>query len=160
MCELFENHLTSLGYWSPSTLVAKIFKYMHERYCHAADPPAEAQNSNARVASLAHDNADDGGVDTVPAEDEAPLPSPADGIVSEDVLDPRMAAVRGKTAMKEVDAAAGIDGIVEDVHPKEEASVTEKMESDGLYNASGTEYCVASQPTEILPLSNSSAHGR
>jgi len=146
MCELFENHLTSLGYRSPGTLVAKMFKYMHERYCHAADPPAEAQNSNARVASPAHDNADDGGVDAVPAE--------------HDNADPRIATVRGKTAVKEVDAAAGIDGIVEDVHPKEEASVTEKMESDGLYNASGTEYCAASQPTEILPSSNSSAHGR
>lgn len=160
MCELFENHLTSLGYRSPGTLVAKMFKYMHERYCHAADPPAEAQNSNARVASPAHDNADDGGVDAVPAEDEAPLPSPADGIVPEDVLDLRMATVRGKTTVKEVDATAGIDGIVEDVQPKEEASVTEKMESDGLYNASGTEYCAASQPTEILPSTNSSAHGR
>ena len=52
-----------------------MFKYMHEHYCHASDPPTEAQNSNARVASLAHDNADDGGVDAVPAEDEAPLPS-------------------------------------------------------------------------------------
>ena len=160
MCELFENHLTSLGYRSPDTLVAKMFKYMHERYCHVADPLAEAQNSNARVASPAHDNADDGGVDAVPAEDEAPLPSPADGIVLEDVLDPRMAAVRGKIAMKEVDVAAGIDGIVEDVYPKEEAYVTEKMESDGLYNASSTEYCAASQPTEILPSSNSSAHSR
>ena len=161
MCELFENHLMSLGYRSPGTLVAKMFKYMHERYCHAADPPAEAQNSNARVASPAHDNADDGGVDAVPAEDEAPLPSPEDGIVWEDVLDPRMAAVRGKTVVKEVDAAAaGIDGIVEDVQPKEEASVTEKMELDGLYNASGTEYYAASQPTKILPSTNSSAHGR
>lgn len=75
MCELFKNHLTSLGYRSPSTLVAKMFKYMHEHYCHASDPPTEAQNSNARVASPAHDNADDGGVDAVPAEDEAPLPS-------------------------------------------------------------------------------------
>jgi len=74
---------------------------MHERYCHAADPPAEAQNSNARVASPAHDNADDGGVDAVPAE--------------HDNADLRMAAVRGKTVVKEVDAAAGIDGIVEDV---------------------------------------------
>lgn len=119
---------------------------MHERYCHAADPPAEAQNSNARVASPAHDNADDGRVDVVPVE--------------HDNADPRMATVRGKIAVKEVDAAAGIDGIVEDVHPKEEASVTEKMESDGLYNASGTEYCAASQPTEILPSTNSSAHGR
>ena len=160
MCELFENHLTSLGYRSHGTHVAKMFKYMHERYCHAADPPAEAQNSNARVASPAHDNADDGGVDVVPAKDEAPLPSPTDGIVLKDVLDSRMATVRGKIAVKEVDAAAGIDGIVEDVHPKEEASVTEKMESDGLYNASGTEYCAASQPTEILPSTNSSAHGR
>ena len=147
MCELFENHLTRLGYRSAGTLVAKMFKYMHERYCHAADPPAEAQNSNARVASPAHDNADDGGVDAVPAE--------------HDNADLRMAAVRGKTVVKEVDAAAaGIDGIVEDVHPKEEASVTEKMESDGLYNASGTEYCAASQPTEILPSTNSSGHGR
>jgi len=146
MCELFKNHLTSLGYRSPSTLVAKMFKYMHERYCHAADPPAEAQNSNARVASPAHDNADDGGVDAMPAE--------------HDNADPRMAAVRGKTAVKEVDAAAGIDGIVEDVQPKEEASVTEKMESYGLYNVSGTEYCAASQPTEIRPSTNSSAHGR
>ena len=144
MCELFENHLTRLGYRSPGTLVAKMLKYMHERHCHAADPPTEAHNSNARVASPTHDNADDGGVDAVPAEDEAPLPSPAYGIVSEDVLDPRMAAIRGKTAVKEVDAAAGIDNIVEDVHPKEEASMTEKMESDGLYNASGTEYCAAS----------------
>ena len=146
MCKLFENHLTSLGYRSPGTLVAKMFKYMHERYCHAADPLAEAQNSNARVASLAHDNADDGGVDAVPAE--------------HDNADLRMAAVRGKTVVKEVDAATGIDGIVEDVHPKEEASVTEKMESNGLYNASGTEYCAASQPTETLPSTNSSAHGR
>ena len=146
MCELFENHLTRLGYRSAGTLVAKMFKYMHERYCHAADPPAEAQNSNARVASPAHDNADDGGVDAVPAE--------------HDNADLRMAAVRGKTVVKEVDAAAGIDGIVEDVQPKEEASVTEKMESDGLYNAFGTEYCAASQPTEILPSTNSSAHGR
>ena len=71
-----------------------------------------------------------------------------------------MAAFRGKTVVKEVDAAAGIDGIMDDVHPKEEASMTEKMESDGLYNASGTEYCAASQPTEILSSSNSSAHGR
>ena len=123
-----------------------MFKYMHEHYCHATDPPAEAQNSNARVASPAHDNADDGGVDAVPAE--------------HDNADPRMAVVRGKTAVKEVDAAAGIDGIVEDVHPKEEASVTEKMESDGLYNASGTEYYAASQPTKILPSTNSSAYGR
>jgi hypothetical protein len=38
--------------------------------------------------------------------------------------------------------------------------MTEKMESDGLYNASDTKYCAASQPTEILPSSNSSAHGR
>ena len=146
MCELFENHLTRLGYRSPGTLVAKMFKYMHERYCHVADPLAEAQNSNARVGSPAHDNADDGGVDAVPAE--------------HDNADLRMAAVRGKTVVKEVDAAAGIDGIVEDVQPKEEASVTEKMESDGLYNASGTEYCAASQPTEILPSTNSYAHGR
>ena len=55
-----------------------------------------------------------------------------------------MAAIRGKIAMKEVDAVAGIDGIVEDVQPKEEASVTKKIESDGLYNASGSEYCAAS----------------
>jgi len=53
------------------------------------------------VASPAHDNADDGGVDAVPAE--------------HDNADLRMAAVRGKTVVKEVDAAAGIDGIVEDV---------------------------------------------
>jgi hypothetical protein len=63
------------------------------------------------VASPAHDNADDGGVDAMPTKDEAPLPSLANGIVPKDVLDLRMAAVRGKTAVKQVDIVASINGI-------------------------------------------------
>jgi hypothetical protein len=57
---------------------------------------------------------------------------------------------------------------VKDVHSKipsptviheDEASVTEKIESDGLYDAFGSDYCADSQSTEILPSNNSSAHG-
>jgi hypothetical protein len=113
-----------------------MFKYMLETYVvhGAGDAPAEAESSATR---------DDNGDDVVPAEYDAVITSPGHGIVGE-------------------------DGIVEDVEPnnasptktyEEQASETEIIESDGLYDAPATEFCAASKATEILGCSNSSAHG-
>jgi hypothetical protein len=155
MCKIFENHHRRLGYRYPGTLVAKMFKYMHETHvvCGAGDALAEAKSSAAR---------DDNGDDAVPTEYVAPIPSLGHGIVGEDVLDAEVPAGPSNAAVKEVDAAGGIDDIVEDVEPKnasptktheEQGSNTEIIESDGLYDAA------ASEATEILRCSNSSAHG-
>jgi hypothetical protein len=138
-----------------------MFKYMLETYVvhGAGDAPAEAESSATR---------DDNGDDVVPAEYDAVITSPGHGIVGEDVLDAEVSAGPSNVAVKEVDATAGIDGIVEDVEPnnasptktyEEQASETEIIESDGLYDAPATEFCAASKATEILGCSNSSAHG-
>jgi len=205
MCQLFKEHHSRLGYRSPGTLVAKMFKYLYESYRDrdAADPSFEAENSSHRVSSRAHDNVVDEGVGAVPAEVESPLHSPAHGIVPEVVLDEEMDVVKEvdaagcidgivkdvppkisspamipevvpkdvldqkMDAVKEADVAGCIDDIVKDVHSKipsptviheDEASVTEKIESDGLYDVFGSDYCADSQSTEILPSNNSSAH--
>jgi hypothetical protein len=138
-----------------------MFKYRHETYVihGAGDAPAEAESSAAR---------DDNGDDVVPTEYEAPIPSPGHGIVGEDVLDVEVPAGPSNAAVKEVDAAAGIDDIVEDVRRnnasptkthEEEASEIEIFESDGLYDATASEFCAGSEATEILRCSNLSAHG-
>ena len=193
MCNIFENHHTRLGFRSPGTLVAKMFMYMHRTHVinRGGDASDEAEGSAARVPPPRHDDGDDGVVDGIPAEYEAPLPSPAHNngdddavraeyeaplpspghfVVQDDVFDVGMAGDTSKTAVKEVDGAATAanNTIIEDVHPtvaaptetnEEECSVTDKIESDGLYDGSGGENCRASQSTEIIPSKDSSAEG-
>ena len=79
MCNIFENHHTRLGFRSPGTLVAKMFMYMHRTHVinRGGDASDEAEGSAARVPPPRHDDGDDGDVDGIPAEYEAPLPSPA-----------------------------------------------------------------------------------
>jgi hypothetical protein len=80
-------------------------------------------------------------------------------LLEEDVLDAEVPAGPSNAAVKEVDAAASIDDIVEDVGPnnasptkthEEEASETEIIESDGLYDDAASEFCAASEATEVL----------
>ncbi|XP_066324447.1 uncharacterized protein [Miscanthus floridulus] len=193
MCNIFENYHTRLGFRSPGTLVAKMFMYMHRTHVinHGGDASDEAEGSAARVPPPRHDDGDDGVVDGIPAEYEAPLPSlahhngdddavraeyeaplpsPGHFVVQDDVFDAGMAGDTSKTAVKEVDGAATIanNTIIEDVHPtvaaptetnEEKCSMTDKIESDGLYDGSGGENCRASQSIEIIPSKDSLAEG-
>ncbi|XP_066323998.1 uncharacterized protein [Miscanthus floridulus] len=102
--------------------------------------------SGTRVPSLAHDNVDYGAF--------APcLPSLGRGTVPRDCLDERVAGPPSNAAVGAVDPS----GVVHETKT-EEASVTEKIKSDGLYDdAVGTQFCT-SQATEIISSNNSSAH--
>lgn len=164
MCAIFQEHHTTNGFRSPGKLVISMVKHMYERYGHREiDDDPVPENSDARMPSPANSSEED--VDPMGHEHEAPMPAGSTHTIAEDVLDPTMAAGTTNTTVKDVDPAAANNTIVEDAIPtptkinEEEFSVTEKIESDGLYNGSGSENCGVSQATEIIPSKNSSALG-
>jgi len=74
--------------------------------------------------------------------------------IVEDVFDTTLAAA-AVVNVEDVDPTMAIATKIND----EEVSVTEKVDLDSSYNVFGSDNCVVSQPTKIIPSNNSSVQG-
>jgi hypothetical protein len=168
MCQLFEDHHTRLGNTCPDTLVAKMFTYIHEVYGvrrgsraraeapgDVSVPAAEAYEDDVVPGAEAHE---DDAVPTARADVPAAETNVPAAKAHEDDTVPAAANISEKDFGGMADEfegpvpAAASTPIVED-------SVTEKIESDGLYDGSGSENWRASQRTVIISSEDSPCEG-
>jgi hypothetical protein len=146
MCKIFEDHHTRLGNTCADTLVAKMFVYIHEVYgvCRRARARTEADEDDVVPAARADVPTTEADVPAAEAHEDDTVPAAAN--ITEEDFGGMADDFEGPIP------AAASNPIVED-------SVTEKIESDGLYDGSGSENCCASQATVIISSADSPCQG-
>ena len=125
---------------------------MKKHHGHAVDDDPLPENSAVGIPSPA--NVSDKDNDAMAHDYEAPMPAGSTHTIVEDVFDTTLAAATAVN-VEDVDPTMVAATKIND----EEVSVTKKIDSDSAYNVFGSDNCVVSQPTEIIPSNNSSVQG-